>query len=506
MPQAGIAAVAAEAAAEPSVASRTALAAIWVIGGKMLVRGIDFICLLLLARLLTPADFGLVAMAMTVLFVVEAVLELPLAQALLRVPKPTEAMFATVFTLGVLRAVAVAVLMGLAAWPMARFYEEPRLVPLICALSLAPVLRGLISPRMVIFMQSFDFRREAAIEIAGKSANLFIAVPLAFATQSYWALAVGTVTTPFVMTVLSYCLAPMRPRLTLQEWARFKDIVGWSSAAQFISAINWQFDRIVLGRLIDIVSFGRYAMANTLNDLPGQALVAPLTRPLLAAFAPAAQKGTLIQAHNRTVGTLALVTTPIFICLAFLAKPIVHIAVGTKWLEAAPILYWIALAQLISLPTVALYPLAMTLDRMRLVTFRMLVEFCMMVPAVAVLAYSFGVAGAIGARFLAVSASLVFCLTAVRGMIGLSIAGQLANLRRPYLAAVPMAAALWFFERALSPDSSLLDAVLHLLGGGLIGGVTYLAALLLLWRLEGSPPGLEELGLRRLRSLTARFA
>jgi len=81
-----------------SVSQRTATASIWTIGGKFLARLLDFVSLLVLARLLSPEDFGLVAIATSVLVIVEAILDLPLTQALVRQRSPSDRMFATAFT------------------------------------------------------------------------------------------------------------------------------------------------------------------------------------------------------------------------------------------------------------------------------------------------------------------------------------------------------------------------------------------------------------------------
>ncbi|MDE1901941.1 MAG: oligosaccharide flippase family protein, partial [Alphaproteobacteria bacterium] len=118
----------------------------------------DLVTLAILSRLLTPADFGLTALAMTTVTVAESVTALPLMVALLRVAEPTRAMFDTAFTLAFLRGVVLAVVLGGLGFVMAVIYRDPRLTALVCALSLAPILRGLTSPRMVSFIQKMDFR------------------------------------------------------------------------------------------------------------------------------------------------------------------------------------------------------------------------------------------------------------------------------------------------------------------------------------------------------------
>jgi len=313
------------------VAARTAKASLWVVGGKLFARGIDFITLLVLARLLTPTDFGLVAMAMAVLYVIEAILELPLAQALISVPTPTQPMYETAFTLGLLRGIAIAVVMAALAWPISIFYGEPRVVPLICVLSLAPASRGLVSPRMVVFMREFDFRRDASLDIAGKSAALIVATSIAWFTRSYWAIAAGTIATPLVMVVTSYILAPLRPRFTLSEWHRFADMVSWNSVAQLVSAFNWQSDKLLLGRFIDTRLFGKFAMSETVAALPFQALIQPLARPLLVSFTTARTPEALGQAYLSVTGTIVLLVAPVYACFAIMAGPMIWTVFGKDW-------------------------------------------------------------------------------------------------------------------------------------------------------------------------------
>ncbi|MGO8654013.1 oligosaccharide flippase family protein, partial [Rhizobium ruizarguesonis] len=90
-----------------SVSQKTAKASIWTIGGKFLARLLDFVSLLILARILSPADFGLVAIATSVLVIVETILDLQLTQALMRQPSPSDDMFATALTLSLIRGVAI---------------------------------------------------------------------------------------------------------------------------------------------------------------------------------------------------------------------------------------------------------------------------------------------------------------------------------------------------------------------------------------------------------------
>jgi O-antigen/teichoic acid export membrane protein len=490
-----------------SISQRTATASIWTIGGKFLARLLDFVSLLILARLLSPADFGLVAIATSVLVIVETLLDLPLTQALIRQSSPSDDMFGTAFTLSVLRGAAISLLMIIIAWPLTFIYEDHRLFPLVVVLSIAPAMRSLISPRMVLFMQRFDFKREFALDIITKGSTLVFGAGTAIATGSYWGLAIGVVSGPVVATVISYVFAPMRPTLTLAEWKHFQDMIGWNSVAQVLNSINWQLDRLLLPRFSGLSTFGAFSVADNLAGIPHQTFVGPLIRPLMAAFSSLDDHRKLVAAYLKATTAITLVAAPVLLILALLAEPALRIAVGQKWAFAAPILQWLCIVSLIGLPATIMPPLAMVLDKTRLVAFRMLVEFVVRIPVtIAAIAY-FQVAGALAARIIAVLVAYAASMVITRQLIGVPFSDQLNAFFRPLMSCVPMVAFLLYVQPTLvaMPIGINLAASLVACGGSALA-IFWLVAILL-WQVAGKPDGLEKIILmkispRRRRALT----
>lgn len=478
------------------VASRSELVAaagIWVIAGKLVARAIDFCSLLVMTHLLSPADFGLIALAMTTILIAETVVELPLAQAMVRVSTLTEPVFATAFTLGMLRGVFLATLMGLLAWPLALLYQEPRLISLICVLALAPILRGLVSPRMVIFMQRYDFRRDFLLDVIGKISALVVATSIALGTESYWAIACGIITTPLVALILSYIFAPLRPRLTLSQWSIFSDMVSWNTASQLISALNWQMDKLLVGRLADRSTFGRYAVADNLSGIPQQALVQPLARPLITAFANITSPAAYAAAYCKATNAVFSATAPILVCLATLSDPFVRIVLGEKWIEAAPMLQWFALSYLLSVPTEALHPLAIAMNKTRFVALRMIAEFFVKLPALVIGLALYGLDGALAARCIATAAVFIAVAYIIRHLIGASIKQQCKALWRPVSACSVMAIFLFFITPFVSAQQTLWLLLLATGASGATAVAIYGATLLLLWMAAGRPAGVERM-------------
>lgn len=486
-----------------SLTARTAAATIWIVGAKFVAKGIDFCSLLILARLLGPEQFGLVAMAMTAVLVVEAVLELPLSTALLRVREPTREMYDTAFTLGLLRGILVALLLFGAAWGMARFYQEPQLVALICTLSIAPVMRGLISPQMVRFVRVFDFRREFVLEVAGKLCAFVVGVGVAWKTGSYWALALGTVTTPTIMMIGSQIMAPQRPRLCLREWPVFADIVGWNTLTQIFTVICWQADRIVLGRFVSASMLGRYGIASDLANLPMQAVAQQIMRPLDSAFVSIDDEARTRQAYHKASSTLLFALAPILLCMSLFSGSVISALLGAKWQEASGLLAWLAPIVIFSLITLPSGPLAMVKRRMRLNTVRVMCEAVIKLPVMLWLVMQIGVPGAVVAQAVGVSVGSVIALFNVRTLIGTPVLTQMGQIFLTLLPLLPTIAV------ALALDALLTPAQLYLWPSLILkSGLTLLFYMLAAWgiyRLRGRPERGESWLLHRLEQLGRRL-
>jgi O-antigen/teichoic acid export membrane protein len=480
-----------------SASARTATASLHMVAGKLVAKLIDFATLLVLTSLLQPSDFGLVAMGMTVVLMVEGVLELPLAQALLRIPNASASAYDTAFTLSLLRGLLMATLIAALARPLAGFYGEPRLVGLMSALAVGPALRGLISPRLVDYQRQLDFRWNAAMEVIGKIMAFVGASLLAIATRSYWALAVASIITSSAMTVVSYIIAPHRPRLRLTHVPDFANMMGWHSLSQLVTSLNWQVDKFFIGRWADSVSLGQFFMAENVASIPNNAIVGPLSRPLMAAYAPLRTQSALKVAYCRASSAVFLLGTPPLVVLALLAQPLMRIAFNPKWLAAAPLLHMLAFANVLALPTEPLAGLAMALNKTRVLTWRSSADFVVRIPVTILAVLYFGVTGAVWARLFANAACMSFSMLILTRLIGVSVREQLQVLARPCAAIAALMVPLLMLEPLLARVPAGLPLIAATMGVAGTAATAYLGVAWVAWHVAGRPAGVEALIMAR---------
>lgn len=470
---------------------RTVGSAASLIAARLFTKAFDFLTLLVLARLLGPADFGIIAIAMTSVTIIEAVFELPIYQVLVSQEHIERQDLDTAFTLSLLRGIAISLALMAVAVPFARFYGDPRLVQLIAVLSLAPAMRGMSSPRLVIFARHLDYRRELGSEMVSKLIAFILASIAAWVWHDYRALMVATLTTPAVCIVATYTLAPYRPRFSLASWRRFAHFMSWTTGAQLLSAFNWQCDRLLLGRFVGRAALGSFSLANDLSFIPEQALIKPIVRPLISVFALIRDDRERIAAAYLTTANVVLsIGTPVLLGLSLLADPTVRLALGGKWIAAIPTLQWLSLTLIPPLFTSPFSSLAMATGRPREVLHQAALEAMNKLPLMLVGASLYGVGGAIAARGASSIITALIVLVLVKRMLGTPIMRQLRVTWRTVMGAMMLALVLLALRPILDGKAGF-ELCWLLVGVSLTGAMSYAFTLGALWHLSGRPAGLE---------------
>ncbi|WP_019905978.1 lipopolysaccharide biosynthesis protein [Methylobacterium sp. 77] len=457
--------------------SKTLLGAGWSVLARLASRIVDFVTLLVLARMLGPADFGLTAIAVSIISIVDMVLEVPLVQALTRLRDLGKAHLDTAFTLGLARGGAVAILLVGAAWPIAMIYQDERLFWLIIVLALGPIARTLYSPAMVYFYRELDFRTAFIADFSGKLVASAMSVGVLAAGGGYWAIVVNIVASSVIPTILSYVFAPYRPATSLERLSDFASFTGWFTSSQIVAALNWQYDRVFLGYHLDKASLGRYTVASDFSVLPTQTIIGPAMRPVMAAFSkishdPVRLRTAFLKASRLTM----FIAAPAGIGIALTSDLIVTIILGTQWIEAAGYLKWLALSVVLSAYYQPFYALCLATDRTKLIFTVNALDFIVKVGLTTVAFYVGGLYGMLYARALA--SVFLFLVSAfyARRLLGVTLFSQIGNLWQVALSCAIMSILVSMLHQALP----LIDfgVVGGLLTMSVAGGLIYVGCML----------------------------
>jgi O-antigen/teichoic acid export membrane protein len=459
--------------------TKTILGAGWTVSSRLAGRLIDFVTILFLARALTPADFGLTAIAMTLIAVVDTVLEVPLILAMTSLKRVTKSHLDTAFTLGVLRGLLLSFVVLVAAWPFARIYNDDRLHILVAALAIAPMARSLYSPGMVTYIRQMRFRQVFIAELVGKIIASIVAISIAFLGAGYWAIAANSVVASIAITLLSYWIAPYRPTLSLSRFSEFSTFLGWFSTAQIFSALSWQFDRILLGYSVTKSALGQYTMATDLSVLPTQSLIGPAMQPLMAAFSRIKDnRERLRSAYLKASRFTMMLAAPTCIGMSLTSDMIIDVLLGAKWKEAAIYLQWLALAVVLNAFYQPVHSLALATNRTNLIFRLSFIEACSRIVLVSAGLYFYSLMGVIAARVVMSLIMFVFSLLAAQYLIGTRVASELRNLWKVGAACAAMAVLVLILRHELAGNG--LNEVIELALTAAFGAVVYVGALFVL--------------------------
>lgn len=416
------------------------LAAAWSVSARLTGRGVDFLMLIVLAHLLTPADFGTTALALSIVLVLETLMEIPLVQSLTSIKQLKRSHIDTAFTLGLLRGVAILAVLAPIAPIFSAVYGDPRLAPLVLALAMGPVARGLPSPNMVHFIRALNFRMTFIAEVSGKVIAALAALVVLYLGGGYWAIAVNVIMSAVGTTTITYILAPYRPRLCLREWTVFRAFLGWFTLAQMVSALNWQFDRLLLGRFVTPARLGQYTMASDLAVLPSQTLITPAMQPLLAALASISDDAArLSRAFLKAARFAMLIAAPACIGMSLTADLTISVLLGDQWPLAINFLQYIALTLIPAAYGQPLFALAFLKGRTIALLHLQLVELGLRILLLPMMMWAAEIYGVIGARGAIAVGLFIVTMIYVKRFLGLRVTTQLLSLWKIFAACVVMA-------------------------------------------------------------------
>lgn len=501
----------------PSLTLRTAQGAGWIIVWRMSTRLLGIASTVVLVRLLPPADFGLIALATSFSVMMEWLSGMGVNDALIREKHIDRAMYDTAFTMNLLRGVAIAAAIAGVAFPVAHFFNDPRLANILFVLAVAMFASSAENIGIVDFRRSLSFEMEFRLSVIPRMAMILTSIAFAVVFRNYWALVAGIVTNRVLRFVLTYWMHPHRPRLTLSAWRRLIGYSFYSWLTAVASLVRDRADTIAIGRVFGPTSVGIYSVGWEIGSLTSTELVEPLTAAMFAGFAEAGRTGgDVSEGYFKAMSATLLLTLPLGFGLSLLAGPVIHLAFGSVWAEAVPLAQVFALVCMLK---VAAYFSGVLLNAQGLIHIQariVMIAVAVRLGLLAVLLVPYGMMGAAAAAAgcIAVEETLFIVVTFRR--FHLRAMDLLRGIWRSLLATAAMAIVLvwegvgW---APIPPDSSAM--VYDLLLGFASGAATFTVVLLLAWLASGRPRGAETLVLdmlggigrsvRRKLSYTGRY-
>ncbi len=479
--------------------------AAWMLLFKLADRSLGFVSILILARLLVPADFGLVAMAMSAIAIIELASAFSFEVALIQREHPTREYYDTAWTLNVALGTACALATVGLAYPAALFYGEPRLTPVMLVLAGGWIVQSFENIGTVNFRRDMDFSREFRFLASKRVIAFVVTLSLALLMGSYWALVIGTVVARVSGVVLSYTMQPFRPRFCLGKSRELFSFSGWMLLNNGLSVALGRISHIIIGRVHGPGALGLYTVGSEIAYLPATELTAPINRAVFPGYARmAADLKTLSDGFISVIAVILAIVVPASVGVAVMAGPLVQLLLGEGWLGAIPVIQILALCGAIQAMMSNNMMAYLAMGKVHLPLLVQMVRIAVLLPALAVLSRELGVEGVAYAELIASVVSFAVSYPLLSRTLGISSRVYLANLWRPVGAAAVMGFMVHALVRELAIGPGAFGAFRQLIIGIPAGLGVYVIVLWALWTASGRPRGAETYLLDRASGLVLR--
>jgi O-antigen/teichoic acid export membrane protein len=461
----------------------------WLGTTNVLDRALQLLLLLVLTRVLSPRQFGLMGIALVSVGALNSVSNLGVNAAIIH--ESTDALdrhLDTAWVLEVARYALTALLLVLGAPLVGRLFGEPAVVPLLRVVALAPLARGFKNPGIVAVRKELEYHRYFVYRTSGSVAQFVVGVAWALVSPTVWALVAAFVAADVTRTVASYLVHDYRPGRAF-DLGVARDLVGygkWVTGSSILVFLYSQGDDVLVGALLTASALGFYQLAYRFSNAPATELsevVAEITFPAMSKLQD--DPRALRTGFLRVLKLTSLVAFPAAAGIAVTARPFVAATLGREWLPMVPAMQLLATYGLLRAIGLTFQPVWKAVGRpdyqTKLSVVRIALLAVLLVPATT--------------RFGIVGTASVLVAVSVVPMLPLNVAvtvrtidvgyGEVfAELAYPLVATAAMAGAVLAVRTTLAATAVLEFPVLVL-----TGIVTYALAVVLVdttggWGLE----------------------
>jgi teichuronic acid exporter len=331
----------------PTLETRAASAAWWSTLEILTRYGVQFLVMVALARLLTPDDFGLIAMLLVFTSIGILLVDSGFGAALIQRQQTTADDETTVFTFTMVVGIVTALALALAAPAIAAFFHQPKLADLTRVMAVVLPLGAFASVPDALLTMKLDFKARARAEVIASLCSGAVAVVLALRGWGVWSLAWQSIVSIGVRGILLWLYSGWRPRGRYRG-ASFRSLFGFGGYMLLTGLLNTaavRLQSLLIGRLFDARTLGFYTLAQNTQQAPASLIDGILKRVGLPVFSTIAQdRARLRSALRGSLRMSMFLFVPCMVGIALVAKPLIAMIYGQRWVPAAPILSILSLS------------------------------------------------------------------------------------------------------------------------------------------------------------------
>lgn len=324
-----------------SLKNKTVKGTVWSTLERFSVQGIQFVVMILMARILTPGDYGLVGMIAIFIAVSQSFIDSGFSQALIRKQERTEVDNSTVFYFNIAVGLFLYLLLYVAAPFIADFYNEPQLTSITRVIGVSLIFNSLAVVQRALLTLKLDFKTQAKASLSGAIISGIVGIAMAYTGFGVWSIVFQQILNLGVVTLLLWVFSKWKPLWTY-SWTSFRELFSFGSkllASGLLDTIYRNVYLIIIGKVFKASDLGYYTRSHQFSDFASSNITGIFQRvsyPVLCTIQNDDER--LANVYRRMLRVSAFVIFPLMIGLAAVARPFIVTILTEKWLFSATLL------------------------------------------------------------------------------------------------------------------------------------------------------------------------
>ena len=317
-----------------SLRNKAAKGILWSTVERFSVQGVQFLIMIVMARLLTPHDYGLIGMLAIFIAVAQSLIDSGFSQALIRKQDRTEVDNNTVFYFNIVVSALLYLILYVSAPLVADFYNTPQLCSVMRVVCLSIIFNSLAVVQRALLTIKIDFKTQAKAALTAAVTSGVVGITMAYHGFGVWSLVTQQLFNLGINTSLLWLLSKWRPK-RLYSWQSFHELFAFGSkllASGLLDTLYRNIYPIVIGKLFSASSLGHYSRAHQFAEFPSSNLTGIMQRvtyPVLCSIQEDDKR--LEKVYRKFLKLSAFIIFPMMLGLSAVARPFIRVAIGEQW-------------------------------------------------------------------------------------------------------------------------------------------------------------------------------
>lgn len=321
-----------------SLKAKTVRGTIWSGIDSIAGQGITFLVGLVLARLLTPQEYGLIGYITIIIVILNSIVDSGFSNALIRKKDAGEIDYDTTFIFNMALSLLMAGVMIVTAGPVSRFLNEPGLVPLIRAMSVIVVINAAAIIQRTTLTKRVDFKTQTKVSLISSAASGAVGIGMALSGMGVWSLVGQQISRQLLNTVFLWVFNRWTPAWRF-SWRSFRELFGFGWKLMVSGLLNtvWnEISQIVIGKCYSTATLGQFTRGKQFSDIFSTNMTTVIQRVSFPVLSSVQDEQTrLREGYRKIIKVTMLLSFVLMFGLGAVADSLLYVLVGSQWSEAA---------------------------------------------------------------------------------------------------------------------------------------------------------------------------